>query len=166
MQQSKDPLTASISKLLWPYLKSEGFVKTSGRKFSREINGVIQQLWVDANGVSGKSSTLIVLCANFPFGSVNGYMDPHGFRICEGRRWNTSETEIAEKSMCSIVSILKESEIGRLNSISSVEIMLESLEKHTQRNWYATYSEMYERWRRNDPEVVAVYQENKKKLKL
>jgi hypothetical protein len=166
MKQSPDPLTAAISKILWPYLKAIGFNKVSSRKFAREREGVFQQLWVDANGVSGKSSTLVVLCANFPFGSVAGYMDPHGFRICQAERWDTTTQEMAEKSMKNIVSCLESSEIEKLNSISNMVVMLESLKKYSQRNWYATYTELYERWNIKDSETWKIYEENKRKLKL
>ena len=106
-----DPLTVAVASGLWPYLKSIGFLKTTSRKFARERDGIIQQVWVDAAGFGGASRTFIVLCCNFPFGSVNGYMDPHGFRICKERTWDLSTPTAAEASVLEIVTALKSSQL-------------------------------------------------------
>jgi hypothetical protein len=166
MKQAQDPLTAAISKYLWPYLKEIGFKKVTARKFAREWQGVFQQLWVDANGVSGKSQTLVVLCANFPFGSVAGYMDPHGFRICQAKRWDTATQETAELSMQNIVGSLNSREIEKLDVISNIPAMLEALKKYPQRNWFETYSGLNHLWEARSEETLKIYEENKRKLKL
>lgn len=161
-----DPLIQASSKTLWPFLQNEGFRKVTARKFAREKNGVFQQLWVDANGVAGKKSTYIVLCANLPFGPVNGYMDPHGFRIANGRSWSMMNSEVAEKSMQHVVEALRNSELQRLDEISSIDVMLALLENLAGRNWYSTYSQLHQKWKANDAEVVAVEKANRGALKL
>lgn len=166
MATSKDPLAAAVTGVLWPYLKEQGFSRATPRKFAREKNDVFHQLWVDANGVSGKRSTLVVLCANLPFGPVNGYMDPHGFRICNGRTWNTSTPEAAERAMHLIVEALKTSEIEKLNALSSVDALLGRLENFQRREWYETYSSHHQRWLANDPEIMATVEQNRGQLKL
>lgn len=161
-----DPLIQAANKTLWPFLQSEGFQKVTARKFAREKNDVFQQLWVDANGVAGKKSTYIILCANLPFGPTNGYMDPHGFRIANGRSWSMVNPEAAEKSMQQVVEALRKSELQRLNEISSINIMLALLEKMAGRSWHSTYSQLHQKWKANDAEVLAVEKANREALKL
>ena len=50
-----NPVTSALTSTLSPYLKALGFTKVTSRKFARERNEVIQQLWVDAN--EGKDFT-------------------------------------------------------------------------------------------------------------
>lgn len=166
MATSKDPLATAVAGVLWPYLKEIGFTRVTQRKFAREKNDVFHQLWVDANGVSGKRSTLVILCANLPFGPVNGYMDPHGFRICNGRTWNTGTPEAAERAMHLIVEALQASEIEKLNALSSVEALLGRLENLHRREWYETCSSHYRRWLDKDPEMMATVEQNRAQLKL
>jgi hypothetical protein len=166
MATSKDPLAAAVTGVLWPYLKEHGFTRTTPRKFAREKNDVFHQLWVDANGVAGKKSTLVVLCANLPFGPVNGYMDPHGFRISNGRTWNTSTSEAADRAMHLIVETLQASELEKLNALSSVQALLDRLENFHRREWYETSSLNHQRWLAKDPEFMATVEQNRAQLKL
>ena len=166
MATSKDPLAAAVTGVLWPYLKEHGFTRSTPRKFAREKNGVFHQLWLDANGVSGKRRTLVVLCANLPFGPVDGYMDPHGFRISNGRTWNTSTPVAAETAMHGIVEALRASELEKLNALSSVEALLDQLENLHRREWFETYAPQYQRWLAKDPEVMATVEQNRAQLKL
>jgi len=164
--QMSDPLTKAVNDTLWPYLKAEGFGKLSPRKFVREKNDVFQQLWVDANGVAGKRSTYVILCANLPFGPVNGYMDPHGFRISNGRSWGMATPQAAASSMQQVVEALKSSELRKLDEISSIGMMLALLERLSGRNWHATYSQLHQKWLQKDAEALAIEQANRGALKL
>jgi len=170
MAQTSKPLEGAIRTILWPYLKEVGFTKVSGRKFAREKNEVFQQLWVDANGVSGTRSTRIVLCSTFPFASPTGYMDPHGFIICDGKHWNMSKTEPAEVGMHRVVAALASSELQALDRLSSIEAMLASLEPLSkppfERTWHATHLDLYERWKNGELEVLHVVSENRRALKF
>ena len=161
-----DPLTHEISKTLWPYLQSEGFRKLTSRKFVREKNSVFQQLWVDANGVSGKRSTFMILCASLPFGPLNGYMDPHGFRIGGGRSWSMATSDAAANSMRQVVEALRSADLQRLDAISTVEKLISLLKDLPGRNWYVTYSQLHEKWLAKDPAVVAAEKANREALKL
>jgi hypothetical protein len=161
-----DPLTQAVNNTLWPYLAAEGFGKLSPRKFVREKNDVFQQLWVDANGVAGKRSTYVILCANLPFGPINGYMDPHGFRISNGRSWSMANSQAAASSVQQVVEALRSSELRKLDEISNIEVMLALLEKLSGRNWYATYSQLYQKWLQKDVEALAIEQANRGALKL
>jgi hypothetical protein len=161
-----DSLTRAVQTLLWPFLKSEGFSKVTTRKFVRERNGVFQQLWVDANGVAGKKSTYLVLCANLPFGPVQGYLDPHGFRISNGRPWPMSTDEMASASMQQVISALKSSELEKLDEFSSIERMFALLEKVPKTGWHVAYSDLYRRWKEREADVLAIEAANRKALKL
>ncbi len=161
-----DPLTQAVKQTLWPYLQSEGFKKLTPRKFVREKNDVFQQLWVDANGVAGKRSTYVILCANLPFGLINGYMDPHGFRISNSRRWNMASPETAGTSMRQVVEALKSSQLQKLDDISNIETMLALLEGLSSRSWHTTYSQLHDKWVKKDAEALAVERANREALKL
>ncbi|MDE3274335.1 hypothetical protein [Pseudoalteromonas sp. G4] len=103
--RSKDPLTAAITSFLWPFLKSEGFIKTSARTFSREINNIVYQVIVDANGFGGRSSTQIVYCARTVFHYKHkGYL--LGGRLHEDS-WDLSNHELADKHMLEITELLR-----------------------------------------------------------
>ena len=161
-----DPLTHEVSKTLWPYLQSEGFRKLTSRKFVREKNGVFQQLWVDANGVSGSRSTYVILCASLPFGPVNGYMDPHGFRIGNARSWPMATPDAAANSMRQVVEALRSAELQRLDALSTIQRLLSLLKDIPGRNWHATYSQLHEKWLAKDSAAVAVERANREALKL
>jgi hypothetical protein len=147
-------------------LKAKGFTRRTSRRFARERNNVFQQLWVDANGVGGKRRTLIVLCANLPFGPISGYLDPHGFRICSGRMWRSDTAELAEKSMLQVVEALQTSELAKLDAISNVQSMVEALKPLTGRSWYAIYSELHRKWLEKEREVLALQDSNRQDLGL
>ena len=166
MPRSADSLTAVINGILWPYLESVGFKKVTNRKFARERNDVIQQLWVDANGREGKKRTCVVACVNFVFGQVDGYMDPHGFRICNGRFWNMGDRAMAEKSMTQVVAALRAHELQALEKIASVPFMLELLEKPHHLAWHSYNSGLERRWRAGDAELLRIADENRRALKL
>jgi hypothetical protein len=161
-----DSLTRAVQTFLWPFLKSEGFRKLTARKFVRERSRVFQQLWVDANGIAGKKSTRIVLCASLPFGPAQGYLDPHGFLVSNGRSWPTNTEELADASMQQVVVVLNSNALGKLDEISSVEKMLSLLEKDPRSGWHTTYTELHRRWKEGDAEVLAVEASNRKALKL
>ena len=166
MTSSKDPITAATKEHLWPYLQHIGFSKVSDRKYAREEDGIIQQLWVDANGIGGKRRTVVVLCANFVFGSVNGYMDPHGFRICGGKRWNMSSIESAKRAMQLIVNALRESELAKLDELARMDAMLLALKNFPGRDWFDSYSELIDRWNRGDGELLKLADSNRAALRL
>lgn len=161
-----DPLTSATATILWPYLRSEGFSIVTPRKFARERNHVFQQVWVDAGGIAGKKRTVVVLCASLPFGPISGYMDPHGFRISNGRSWNMANAEAASVSMRAVVEALSRAELQRLEAISTVEYLLSLLQNVPGRAWHATYSALHGRWLANESEVVGIVQANRKALKL
>jgi hypothetical protein len=177
MATSSNPLTAAVTSTLWPYLKGLGFTKVTARKFAREHNEVIQQLWVDANGVAGVRGTCIVLCANFPFGPVNGYMDPHGFRMGNsrgphgvrmgsGRSWNMSSIDSAQRAMEQIVASLRADDLKFLEEISDLDAMVAALRPYTLHNWFETFSRQLEMWRNGDQTLRSAADENRRKLKL
>ncbi|MET0659188.1 MAG: hypothetical protein ABW110_13635 [Steroidobacteraceae bacterium] len=163
---SSNPLTSAITRTLWPYLKELGFTQFTARKFARERNGVIQQLWVDANGSGGARRTIVVLCVNFPFGPVEGYMDPHGFRISNGRSWNMSSVDSAARAMEQIVATLRAGELERLDTLSDLDAMVAALRPLTYRNWHEACSRQLEMWRNDDPELRSAADENRRTLKL
>jgi hypothetical protein len=162
---SRDPLTAAVSEVLWPYLKTIGFRKRTPRRFARERNETFQHVWVDANGWGGKTSTLIILCATFPFGAVNSYMDPHGFRICNDRRWDTSTHDSARLAMREIVDVLQATELDKLDQLVSPEVMLSKLQGPWS-GWFPQTYALLKRWRANDNEVVAMVGANRRALAL
>ena len=161
-----DSLTQAVQTFLWPFLKSQGFRKLTARKFVRERSGVFHQLWVDANGIAGKKSTRIVLCANLPFGPTQGYLDPHGFLVSNGRTWPTNTEELAKTSMHQIVEALNSNALGKLDEISSVEKLLSLLENDPRSGWHTAYAELHRRWKERDADVLAVEASNRKALKL
>lgn len=161
-----DPLTNEVTRTLWPYLQSEGFLKVTPRKFVRESNGIFQQLWIDANGFGGKKRTYVILCASLPFGPIQGYMDPHGFRIGNDRTWNMATPEAALKSMQQVVAALREHYLLKIEAISGIEILLDLLKDIPGRDWHTTYSQAYEKWLAKDPELLAVEEGNRRALKL
>lgn len=75
-------------------------------------------------------------------------------------------SEVAEKSMQHVVEALRNSELQRLDEISSIDVMLALLENLADRNWYSTYSQLHQKWKVNDAEVVAVEKANREALKL
>ena len=166
MATSGNPLTSAVTGILWPYLKDLGFTKFTARKFARERNGVIQQLWVDANGVAGARRTVVVLCVNFPFGPVNGYLDPHGFRMGRGRGWNMSSAESAGRAMEQIVGQLQSGELERLEALSDLDAMAAALRPFTQRNWHEVFSRQLQMWRNGDSALRIAADENRRTLKL
>lgn len=161
-----DALTQAITTTLWPFLKNEGFQKVTPRKFVRERRDVFQQLWVDANGSGGSKRTFVVLCASLPFGPVNGYMDPHGFRIANGRAWNMATPKSAADGMAKVVESLQARELAKLDGISEAEKLLDLLANLPSRDWHSTYSELHQRWLNKDPEAVALERANRAALKL
>ena len=163
MPRSKDPLTAAVTSYLWPYLKNLGFKKVSPRKYAREASDTIQQLWVDANGFGGKSQTLIILCVNPVYEGQTGYKDPCGFRICNDKTWDMSTHEKADRAMQKVVQALNETELEKLNAISSIEGILESLKDFWRIEWYEKSKELAKRWSSNDPELMQKATENREK---
>lgn len=147
-------------------MKNEGFTKVTSRKFVRQKNDVFQQLWVDANGSGGQKRTCVVLCASLPFGPVNGYMDPHGFRIANGRAWNMTTPDSAADCMLQVVEALRSHELNKLDAISSVEKLLGLLEPLANRNWHSTYSVLHQKWLAKHPEALALERAHRAKLKL
>lgn len=104
-KRSKDPLTAAITSYLWPFLKKEGFVKSTAKVFSRELNGFVHRIMIDANGHEGKSRTYIIYDAELINSeNISGYL--LGKRLND-KTWNMSNHEQADKNMKEIVSLLK-----------------------------------------------------------
>jgi hypothetical protein len=161
-----DSLTRAVQSFLWPFLKSEGFTKLTARKFVRERGGVFQQIWVDANGIAGKRSTRVVLCATLPFGPAQGYLDPHGFLVSNGRSWPTNTDDLASASMQQVVAALKFSALVKIDEISNVEKMLSLLENNPRSGWHTAYTELHRRWKERDVDVLAIEASNRKALKL
>jgi hypothetical protein len=159
-----DPITQCVSKTLWPFLRQEGFTKVTPRKFSRERRGVFQQLWIDANGFSGRARTYVILLVGFPFGGINSYYDPFGFRICDGRSWDMSTTESADSAMQRIVDALATSELARIDEVSGIDVMIPMLGLGT--GWGLTARDQYRRWQVGDAEMLEVEAANRAKLKL
>ena len=161
-----DALTQAITTTLWPFLKNEVFQQVTARKFVRQRGDVFQQLWVDANGSGGSKRTCVVLCASLPFGPVNGYMDPHGFRIANGRAWNMADPGSAADGVASIVESLRSHELAKLDGISAIEKLLDLLADLPSREWHSTYSRLHQEWLNQDSEALALERANRAALKL
>lgn len=166
MNRSKDPITAAARSHLWPYLEGIGFVQVTPRKYAREKADIIQQLWIDANGVGGKSRTIVILCCNFPFGSIDGYMDPHGFRICDEKRWNMSTHVRADAAMKEVVTALEESELDKLDGISTSADMLRALKGFWRKEWYEANIVLAKRWVEGDEAMREISRKNRAALNL
>lgn len=161
-----DPLSRAVSEVLWPFLNGEGFKKSASRKFARERNGVIQQVWVDASGAAKNKSTRIVLCCTFPYAESQGYMDPHGFIINNGKHYDMSTELAAQTAMSQVVTALKQSQLAALDNIASSERMLAALKPFANRNWYAAFTELQQRWLSGDAELLQRAASNRQALKL
>lgn len=166
MKRSKIPLTAAITSYLWPYLKEIGFVKVTPRKFAREKDGIVQQLWVDANGFGGCEDTLFILCSNLIFDKVGGYFDPCGFRICDEQSWDMSTHESADEAMKEIVKALKNTELQKLNQISTIDTFLSALDGYWRTEQVKECHDLVKLWYARDKEVLNMAQENRVRLKL
>ena len=143
-----DPLTPAVSRILWPFLQSAGFKKVTNRKFARDRGDVVQQIWLDANGIAGRKKLQVTACANFVFGGIDGYMDPHGFKCCNGRSWNATKPEAATIAMEQVVAALRDHEMPVLDRLSNVDAMLAA------------------RWRHQDLELLRIADGNRRLLKL
>jgi hypothetical protein len=166
MKRSKEPLTAAITSYLWPYLKTIGFVKVTPRKFAREKNDIVQQLWVDANGFGGRENTLFILCSNLIFDKVGGYFDPCGFRICDEKSWDMSTHEKADSAMQEVVEALKTTEFDKLEQVSTVESFLNALEGFWRTEWYQECNELARHWLAKDEKLIEQANFNRGELKL
>lgn len=130
------------------------------------MKGVVQQVWVDANGVSGRRSTRVTLCCTFPYAAPTGYMDPHGFVVLRGKHLDTSTENAAQTAMQSVVTALESAELAALDRIANPETMLEALKAFPTRPWFASFTELQNRWSRGDPELTATAVQIRKQLKL
>jgi len=159
-----DPLTAATNSILWPYLRGKGFVKVTARRFARKRGDVYQQLWIDAKGVAGMKSTRMVLLAMFPFESVDGYFDPHGWWFGDGRTRDMSTAGKADAAMPHVVDALERTELSKLDALDSTDVLLERLEGWP--DWREHASKQMQRWRAGDPELLAAVAANARRLKL
>lgn len=166
-KRASDPIAAAGTRYLWPYLSRTGFGKVTQRKYARVRNDVVQQLWIDANGSGGKSRTRVILCVHFIFGDLDGYMDPHGFIICGGKSWNMSTSDSADHAMQLVVAALEQTEMKRLDELSSPEAMLRALAAFSRRaDWHREYSTLWDRWQRTDADLLRKAERNRVALGL
>ena len=129
VRRSKEPLTAATTNYIFPYLKNEGFIKASPRFFVREKNNFFQQIRIDANGFSGKKSTVIVCCVNPTMDeSLVGYTI--GYRLDDSERWDMSSHEIADSNAQDIIKKLVQFGIPDLNKWSCFENYIALYEKY------------------------------------
>jgi hypothetical protein len=147
-----DALTAAVDAILWPYLRELGFGRVTARKFARRRNDVFQQVWVDANGRAGKQATCVIVCCNFPFGPVDGYPDPHGWRVGD-RSWNTSSERGAGLAMTQALNALQHVELAKLDQLASIDSLLGSLAGYP--DWLEVFTDQARRWRQGDVELAA-----------
>ena len=125
-KRSQDPLKAAITTSLWPFLKSKGFCKSTPNKFSREANGVLHRIIVDANGISKKNSTnIIYFTTSLSNPNVEGYLLGH--KLAD-RSWNMSTHEKADQNMQEIVSLLEVEVLAWFSNLSSFEKLDEAFQ--------------------------------------
>jgi lantibiotic modifying enzyme len=77
-----------------------------------------------------------------------------------------STLESADNAMQEVVKALKETELERINSISSIEGIVTSLEGFWRTEWYEQNKYLAERWRKKDPELLELAEKNRKEFKL
>ncbi len=165
-KRSKDPVTAATTSFLWPYLKSKGFVKSTTRNFSKEVNGFFQQVWIDANGFSGKESVRVhynvmpVADANVASYSVGDCIDS----------WDMSTYELADESMQDVVVLLGSELLPKMDSFSNYESYITQFIEYGSGNDEYKQSALSKmsRWKTSnfDAEELEKIDANRKKLKL
>ena len=165
-KRSKDPVTAATTSYLWPYLKEKGFVRSTARNFAKEVNGFFQQVWVDANGFSGKSSVRVHYNV-MPVAeeSVSSYSVGDGLDS-----WDMSNHEVADISMQEIVELLDKELIPKMDGLSEYRSYIFQFREcgFGSEEYKKNMLERMSRWKSddftlNDKEQVS---ENRKKLKL
>ena len=114
-KRSNDPLTAATTSYLWPFLKENGFSKSTARKFSKEVNDFFHQIWIDANGFSGKKSVRLHYCI-MPNAqqNINGYSVGNYIPI-----GNVSTHENADKAMKKIIETLEKQLLKKMDKLSN-----------------------------------------------
>ena len=165
-KRSKDPVTAATTSYLWPYLKEKGFVKSTARNFARENNGFFQQIWVDANGFSGKCSVrLHYNVMPVAVESVSSYSVGDGIDS-----WDMSDHEKADLSMKEIVEVIDKDLMQRMEAFSSYESYIDQFLgcSYGNEEYKKAFLERMSRWMNDDFKCFEKDQirENRKKLKL
>ena len=166
MKRAKDPLTAATTSYLWPFIKNQGFTKVTSRRFAREQNDIIQQLIVDANGFNGKASTYIILYSTFVFSHIDGYNDLAGFRICEGKSWDMSTHDNADKNMMKVIDALEKTEIKKLEKSNTIDNLLNTIKPFWDKKRLKQYSSQVSKWYSQDKTLLDQALSNRQELKL
>lgn len=164
-RRSSDPLTAACTSFLTPWARKNGFKKVSNRMYARDSGDTVQRLMVDANGVGGQKSTLFILSSHLVYEEITGYWDKAGFRLCGDKRWDMSSHGIADESMQDVVKVLDESELAKIDAISTAEgyfdLFSRFMPEHLEEK-----SRMLKAWRSGDKALAKISETNRKKLKL
>jgi len=164
-KRSKDPLTAACTSFLTPWAKLNGFRKTSSRTYTRERDGTIQQLVVDANGFGGRKRTLFTLFSKYVFDEGPGYWDKAGFRICGGKTWDMSTHAFADNAMQEVVVALDTSEYAKIDRLSSTAGMLE-LTREYRPDLVESESSQIEAWMAGDKELCESAESVREAMKI
>jgi hypothetical protein len=93
-------------------------------------------------------------------------MDPHGFDVLRGKHFDTSTEQGAQLAMESVVAALDSTELAALDRIANPAMMLEALKAFPTRPWFASFTELQNRWSHGDPELTAAAVQIRKQLKL
>jgi hypothetical protein len=165
MKRSKDPLTAACTSFLTPWAKSKGFKKVTNRMYARDSGDTIQKLAADANGFGGKKSTLFTLSSHLVYEEILGYWERAGFRLCGDGRWDMSTHELADKSMQDVINVLEQSELEKIDEISSVDGYLNLYARYLP-DHFQTARRKYDNWRAGDKTLLEIAADNRAKLKL
>ena len=165
-KRSNDPVTAATTSYLWPYLKEKGFVKSTARNFAREINGFFQQIWIDANGFSGKSSVRVHYNV-MPIAEEN----VSSYSVGDGiDSWDMSDHEKADISMQEIIEVIDKDLIPKMDSYSNFESYVYQFREYGCgiEEYKNEMLERMSRWVNDDFKSCEKDQasENRKKLKL
>jgi hypothetical protein len=93
-------------------------------------------------------------------------MDPHGFRLCDEKRWNMSTHVRADAAMKEVIAALEESELKKLDRIATSADMLRALKGFWRKEWYETNMVLAKRWAKGDEALRKVAEENRAALNL
>lgn len=165
MKRSKDPLTAACTSFLTPWAKDKGFKKVTNRMYVRDSGDTIQKFVVDANGFGGKKSTLFTLSSHLVYEEILGYWERAGFRLCGDGRWDMSTHEMADESMQHVINVLEQSELEKINAISSIDGYLDLYARYLP-DHLETERKKYAAWQAGDKSLLKVAADNRAKLKL
>ena len=165
-KRSKDPITAATTSYLWPYLKEKGFVKSTARNFSKEVNGFFQQFWIDANGFNGRSSVRLHYSV-MPIAKDNVLSYSVGESL-DG--WDMSDHDLADAAMQDIVSTIENELIPKMDEWSDYDSYIYQFREYGFgiEEYKADMLEKLSRWKdaKFEPDEINRIGDNRRKLKL